>query len=300
MVVSSQGNPNKRPEELIMPRPELPLERDGSPVREFAYWLRDIRRRSDLTYEQLSKRTGYSRSTLQEALSGKRLPTLQVTLAITGACGGDRTDWADYWSQMHRAIDPDAPAPLLTESLLPPWITSHAGPSTDSEACISSVDSNTKVHERAGEKRSLRDRRGWILITGVGIVIIVTGVAILLFTSNSEQNGIYRQSHNIGAARATGTLRTYPEEEYNKNGASTFRFLNGSSPGQPLEFREFIQVSCKIHNTALQSAQPDGYWYRISSFPWDNHYYAVANTFLNGDPPSGPYTHNTDFEVPNC
>jgi hypothetical protein len=25
-----------------------------------------------------------------------------------------------------------------------------------------------------------------------------------------------------------------------------------------------------------------------------------ANTFMNGDPWNGPYTHNTDFAVPDC
>lgn len=50
----------------------------------------------------------------------------------------------------------------------------------------------------------------------------------------------------------------------------------------------------------IASVNPDGYWYRISSSPWNNSYYAAANTFLNGDPPNGPYSHNTDFAVPDC
>jgi len=37
-------------EQWIMGRPQKPLERDGSPVREFAFWLRDLRKRSGLTY----------------------------------------------------------------------------------------------------------------------------------------------------------------------------------------------------------------------------------------------------------
>jgi hypothetical protein len=45
---------------------------------------------------------------------------------------------------------------------------------------------------------------------------------------------------------------------------------------------------------------PDGYWYRIASPPWNDRYYAPANTFMNGDPWNGPYTHNTDLKVPNC
>jgi len=42
------------------------------------------------------------------------------------------------------------------------------------------------------------------------------------------------------------------------------------------------------------------YWYRIASAPWNNEWYAIANTFLNGDQPGGPTEHNTDFAVPDC
>ncbi len=61
-----------------------------------------------------------------------------------------------------------------------------------------------------------------------------------------------------------------------------------------------MQVTCKVYDPSIVSATPDGYWYRIASSPWSNAYYAVANTFMNGDPPNGPYTHNTDFNVPDC
>jgi hypothetical protein len=59
-------------------------------------------------------------------------------------------------------------------------------------------------------------------------------------------------------------------------------------------------VSCKVYDPYIASVNPDGYWYRIYSSPWNNQYYAPANTFMNGDPYGGPYTHNTDFAVPNC
>jgi hypothetical protein len=39
---------------------------------------------------------------------------------------------------------------------------------------------------------------------------------------------------------------------------------------------------------------------RIASSPWNSGDYSPANTFMNGDPWNGPYTHNTDFNVPNC
>jgi hypothetical protein len=61
-----------------------------------------------------------------------------------------------------------------------------------------------------------------------------------------------------------------------------------------------VQVSCKVYAPQIASVNPDGFWYRIASSPWNNAYYAPANTFMNGDPWNGPYSHNTDFAVPTC
>src|SRR6266567_1546218 len=92
-----------------MGRPEEALDRDGSPEREFAFWLRDLRNHADLTYAQLARATNYSASTMQAAASGHHLPTLKVALALAGACGGDRLAWERYWFQVKRALDSDAP-----------------------------------------------------------------------------------------------------------------------------------------------------------------------------------------------
>jgi hypothetical protein len=105
-----------------MGRPEEPLERDGSPEHEFAYWLRDLRRSSGLTYHSLAQSTHYAPSTVQAAAAGRRLPSLKVTMAFVAACGGDADDWRAYWSQVKRVTDPYAPdggGPTVE----PPWMT---------------------------------------------------------------------------------------------------------------------------------------------------------------------------------
>lgn len=103
-----------------MGRPEEPLERDGSPVREFAFWLRDLRHRSGLTYDQLGKNAHYATSTVQAATAGQRLPTLRVTMAFVKACGGDADQWREYWTRVRRALDRGAPAGA-DRSVEPPW-----------------------------------------------------------------------------------------------------------------------------------------------------------------------------------
>lgn len=103
-----------------MGRPQAHLERDGSPVHEFAFWLRDLRNRSGLTYQQVALRANFATSTVQEATAGHRLPTLKVAMAFVAACQGDPRAWHAYWTQIRRTLDPAAPADF-TGSVVPPW-----------------------------------------------------------------------------------------------------------------------------------------------------------------------------------
>jgi hypothetical protein len=45
----------------------------------------------------------YSASVLSSAANGRRLPTLSVTLAYVGACGGDPDEWRHRWSAARQA-----------------------------------------------------------------------------------------------------------------------------------------------------------------------------------------------------
>lgn len=96
-------------------------------------------------------------------------------------------------------------------------------------------------------------------------------------------------------------VRTWPEQQ-GSLGANTFTNpYNASGMGLKIAPYQWVEVACKVHAPQIASANPDGYWYRIASPPWSNAFYAVANTFWNGDiPGQRPYTHNTDWAVPNC
>ncbi|WP_079052491.1 helix-turn-helix domain-containing protein [Streptomyces regalis] len=73
-----------------MPRRESPLEAGDGPLLEFAEDLRRLRRKAGAPpYRELAEQAHFSLSTLSSAASGKRLPTLAVTLAYVHACDGD-------------------------------------------------------------------------------------------------------------------------------------------------------------------------------------------------------------------
>ena len=95
-------------------------------------------------------------------------------------------------------------------------------------------------------------------------------------------------------------IQTFPEQEGHL-GVNTFQDPHlAAGLGPRIDALTTVQVSCRLYDPTIGSVNPDGYWYRIASSPWSNAYYSPANTFFNGDPLDGPYTHNTDFSVPLC
>ncbi len=103
-----------------MPRGERPLAPGDSPLLRFAAELRLLRRKvGNPTYRELSALAHYSVASLSEAAAGRKLPSLQVTLAYVRACDGDVADWEDRWhglaAELAATTEPverdDGPAP---------------------------------------------------------------------------------------------------------------------------------------------------------------------------------------------
>ena len=81
-----------------MPRSEGPLQALDDLLAAFATDLRELRARAgNPTYRELAREAHYSAGTLSDAAGGKKLPTLAVTLAFVGACGGDPVEWERRW-----------------------------------------------------------------------------------------------------------------------------------------------------------------------------------------------------------
>ncbi len=90
-----------------MGRPERPLEGIDNPVVAFARGLRTLRASAgNPSYRELARTALFAPSVLSAAASGRRLPTLPVTLAFVTACGGNQQDWENRW----RAVTSDVTA----------------------------------------------------------------------------------------------------------------------------------------------------------------------------------------------
>jgi Helix-turn-helix domain/NB-ARC domain len=105
-----------------MGRPEKPVDATGGVVAAFASELRRLRAQAgNPTYRDMARSALFSSSVLSSAASGRRLPTLPVTLAFVEACGGDREAWRRRWQQVSGAGRGPRPAPaeLPARSALP-------------------------------------------------------------------------------------------------------------------------------------------------------------------------------------
>ncbi|MCO5995311.1 P-loop NTPase fold protein [Actinoallomurus rhizosphaericola] len=102
-----------------MARRETPLP-DG-PLQQFALALRELRANAPgtPTFRELARGANYSASTLAAAAAGRRLPTLDVTLAFVRACGGDVDEWRDRWMRLHAVLGADRPDLIRDAEVVP-------------------------------------------------------------------------------------------------------------------------------------------------------------------------------------
>jgi Helix-turn-helix domain len=79
-----------------MPEARSKLDPDAGPVQAFAQDLRMLREKAgNPDYRSMARRVGCAPSTLSTAATGRKLPTLETTLAFVRACGGDHSVQAD-------------------------------------------------------------------------------------------------------------------------------------------------------------------------------------------------------------
>lgn len=115
-----------------MGRPERPLDPTAGPIAAFAHELRVLRSRAgNASYRELARAAHFAPSVLSSAASGRRLPTLAVTLAFVSACGGDRLAWERRWRSIAgKKGDDEAPksrAGAVRPAQLPPGSRTFVG-----------------------------------------------------------------------------------------------------------------------------------------------------------------------------
>ena len=140
-----------------MPRPERPLDDLGGPVAQLAAELRKLRDKAGKPgYRQMAARVNYSVATLSAAASGRRLPTLEVTLAYVAACDGDVVEWERRWREADRLSVAPAGDPVTADG---PGPAPYPGLATfqpqDAEVFFGRAALVAELVRRLGERRFL-------------------------------------------------------------------------------------------------------------------------------------------------
>jgi WD40 repeat protein len=105
-----------------VPRREQPLRLGEESLLAFAADLRALRvKASNPAYRELGRRVHYSAATLSEAASGRKLPSLPVTLAYVRGCDGDVIAWEHRWRQVAAELA-DEPAEAEPGEQDPPYV----------------------------------------------------------------------------------------------------------------------------------------------------------------------------------
>jgi hypothetical protein len=73
----------------------------------------------------------------------------------------------------------------------------------------------------------------------------------------------------------------------------------GTPAGPAIKQGNRVIVSCKLASDT-PTAQPGGFVYRISSAPWNDHYYAPSPAFRNTVPANSSDLQLNDVDVPSC
>lgn len=250
--------------------------------------LDELRRLHGIVDSRLG-RLGATAPTLRNSLDkAMYLRTTQPEF-VRQTVGGRKLPSVSAITRLMDLLDADNPAPDVNEA---PMVSAANALSDPVPATVA-----------AGNPKSRR--KAWRLISENPLIATVVGgltVALVLYVIHLAVEGGGRGPAGRSTARLVGESNNASRaEQAGAGGARTFVVPAGADEGPRVRPNQHVTVACKVYKPEPESVMPDGYWYRLASPPWRGRYYAPANSFWNGDHPSHrPYTHNTDFAVPDC
>jgi WD40 repeat protein len=196
------------------------LDGRGGPVEHLAAGLRELREKAGRPgYRQMAARANYSVATLSAAASGRRLPTLDVTLAYVAACGGDRDDWERRWREAERRSVPDlSPA---DEDGRPPYPGLAMFQPEDADVFFGRAALVNDLVRRLDERRLLvvfgASGAGKSSVVRAGLVPALRGPAVVLTpgTSPIKELAAHLSRHaGVPAHELLSELREKPERAH--------------------------------------------------------------------------------------
>jgi hypothetical protein len=292
---------------------------------EFGATLRALRTWAGLTQKTLEDREHeLSDSAISEHERGARWPRWEWVHTFVTAClrhrmpdaspaalNAELEPWRTEWGRLNtphtqQATNPvqPAPAPQATQAA-----TDTPDPQTPQEPPLQAVSAaqepESPVAARTDEPAVSKRPHRWRLWTALAGVAAVAALVVIAINVMGAPGGGKSQTPAPSITAAPPSRFATPGETYTETvntaaGARTYTNPHGLvGEGPRISNGRAVQVSCRI---TVPSAAPSVgvHWYLIADPPWNNSYFAPANTFLNGDPPAGPHVTEVDQAIPLC
>ncbi|WP_345444391.1 helix-turn-helix transcriptional regulator [Actinoallomurus vinaceus] len=234
--------------------------------------MRQLREKAgNPTYRALARKAGYSPATLSEAARGQRRPSLGVTMAYVGACGGDLDEWRLRWHDL-----------AATETV----VTAGTAADADTEAAhpidVAAPDKSAQA-EPAADAPALQPPhtrwRRWmrppVIAAAVVVVAAVTGVA--LWAQRGKSDGP-RGCPRSGSTAGGFTGQTYNFSRVRSAARLSAPVVRNVPAGCTLAFTGYCLGDVVTDRT---SQTPDVRWFMLSGGG------VMASGVVHGNPPPG-------------
>lgn len=300
-----------------MARRPRPVNPDEGPVQAFAFDLRALRESAgNPTYRALARVAGYSATTLGDAAGGVQLPTLEVTAAYVGACGGDVAAWRVRWQEVNRELARERERARDREAGADDADDGIADGEPGSEDATQDPESLSAVEQSAPIQRDRPRRSGpWIVVSAVSIGIAVAAVIAAFVPRQPPANAAASPSQGpasrVSTAKAAAKASPSPSCPAVPSPGTAVAFTgmtyglganvrDGASLQSPVRMR--IPAGCSVGFSGYclgdvvmdeTADTPDMRWFIIPG------YGEVSSAIVHGDPPSSLTARPCPDDVPN-
>ncbi|HEV2639460.1 MAG TPA: hypothetical protein VGX23_30255 [Actinocrinis sp.] len=269
-----------------MARKPRPVDPTAGPVQEFAHDLRMLREKAgNPTYRSLAQSAGFGTTALGEAAGGVRFPSLDVTLAYVGACGGDTAAWEERWQQVNRLLS----------------VPADADQGTDEDAAV--AEAEPAAPALPADPGSPPSRRrlpsSWQARAAIGVALVLTaGVAVVV--SNPAGHSPAPKStadvdHTCPTFAGTGTFdgETYLPQTAVRTGPSTSaRLIRNLPPSCWIQFTGYCLGAVVLDRNDVGQPLPDERWFEIEGGN------LVSSAVIHGNPPAALRPNTCPGSVP--